>query len=165
MESDGLLKTISTFLQEIGIETEYRTLPVPTFLPGIDIQSGRIIIDPEGLKHPGDILHEAGHIAVTESHLRPLLSGNVEPDHPAASLEPAAILWSYAALRHLRLSPDVVFHPGGYKGQSSWLIKQFENQTYIGLPLLQWMGLALDETHAGILQVSPFPHMLKWMRD
>ena len=31
------------------------------FLPGLQLENGAIIIDPEKLFYPGDIIHEAGH--------------------------------------------------------------------------------------------------------
>lgn len=164
MTSEEMLQRIESFLHDIGIPTLQDTLEETTFLPGIEIRQGRLHIDPGRLEHPGDILHEAGHVAVTEGDKRHLLTGNVEPGNPSSSLEPAAILWSYAALRHLDLPADVVFHHEGYKGQSSWMIEQFESGVYIGLPLLQWMGMAVDEDNATLLQAKPFPNMLKWLR-
>lgn len=158
-------KKIITFLEQIGIETEFGEILEETFLPGIKIASGRLIIDPLRLKYPGDLLHEAGHIAVVPASERETLNGNIEPDSPSQSLEMGALLWSYAALRHLCLDPAVVFHESGYKGQSTWLIEQFEAGTYIGLPLIQWMGLAYDEQKAARMNVSAFPHMIKWTRE
>lgn len=156
---------ITHFLAQIGIETEYGTIAGETFLPGISIEAGRLIIDTEQLRYPGDLLHEAGHIAVVPAADRPKMFGNIEPDKPAESLELGAVLWSYAALHFLNLDPAVVFHEAGYKGQSEWLIEQFESGTYIGLPLLQWMGMAYDATMAAKMNVKPFPYMVKWMRD
>lgn len=156
---------IITFLEQIGIETEFSEIVEDTFLPGIKIESGRMMIDPLRLKYPGDLLHEAGHIAMVPESERHTLNGNIEPDKPAESLELGAVLWSYAALRFLSLDPVVVFHEAGYKGQSDWLIEQFESGTYIGLPLLQWMGMAYDPPNAEKLNVKPFPFMVKWMRD
>lgn len=153
------------FLSDIGIETEFRAIEEDTFLPGILIQSGRLIIDPDKLKYPGDVLHEAGHLAMVPKADRASLQGNVEPGPPSQSLELGAILWSYAAAVHLGLDPAFVFHEAGYKGQSKWFIEQFQSGTYIGLPLLQWMGLTLDPQQASEKQVDPFPCMVKWLRD
>jgi hypothetical protein len=109
------------------------------------------------LKYPGDLLHEAGHIAVTEERLRPLIgTEEMDNDWPSLGDEIAAILWSYAALSHLNLDPKVVFHPDGYKGASDWFIEQFNNKNYMGLPLLEWMGLCLEK--------EKFPIMDKWTR-
>jgi hypothetical protein len=34
-----------------------------------------------------------------------------------------------------------------------------------GVPLLQWMGLTLDSTQAGVKGVAAYPAMVKWLRD
>lgn len=161
------LKKICAFFDEIGIAWENCTLPdEPTFLPGIKIDKGRLMFDLEKLKYPGDLLHEAGHIAVETPARRAVMSDNVdENQNPAASLEVAAVLWSYAALRHLELPESFVFHAEGYKGDAAWIIEQFAQGNYLGLPLLQWMGLCLDEQQAQSSKEISFPHMLKWLRE
>tara|TARA_B100000780_G_scaffold199081_1_gene140844 strand:+ start:292 stop:759 length:468 start_codon:yes stop_codon:yes gene_type:complete len=148
--------TIFEFLNSIGIQVIERELPTDTFLPGIDILGSTILVDSSQLKYPGDLLHEAGHIAVTEAHLRPLIgSSEMAENWPTDGDELGAILWSYAACKHLSLDLEVVFHPNGYKNDSEWLIEQFRNQKYIGLPLLVWMELCENKE---------FPNMKKWLR-
>jgi hypothetical protein len=56
----------------------------------------------------------------------------------------AAIAWSYAAARRLGVAPDIVFHPQGYKGGAAALVENFTAGRYIGVPLLQWWGMALE---------------------
>lgn len=119
-------------------------------------------MDPKRMKYAGDLLHEAGHIAVTTEEYRPLIgTESMDPLWPTDGDELAAVLWSYAALKHLDLKPEVVFHPHGYKNQSEWLIEQFESENYIALPLLEWMGFCFSSEKDG---VAPFPHMIKWLR-
>lgn len=155
--SSDLLATITVFLEEIGISVVKEKLTEPTFLPGIKINKGKIHIDEFLLKHPGDLLHEAGHIAVMTPEERTTMSGNIQEHRPeGVNDELSAILWSYAALVYLKIDPIVVFHPEGYKGDSEWLMASFSNQQYIGLPLLQWMGMTTTEI---------FPKMNKWLRD
>jgi len=153
------------FLKKIGIDSERRAITETTFLPGIKIEAGRLVVDVEKLAYPGDLLHEAGHIAVTPGEGRLHMFDDVKNDSLATSLEIVAILWSFAALRYLNLPTAFVFHEGGYKGQSQWFIEQFESGSYIGLPLLQWMGMTFDEKKAAEQNVPPFPVMLKWLRD
>lgn len=148
------------FLQEIGIRVIETELPDDCFLPGLAIEKNAILMDPQRMKFPGDLLHEAGHLAVTSEELRPLIgTAEMDPAWPSDGDELAAILWSYAALNYLELEPEVVFHPNGYKNQSEWLIQQFKDKNYIGLPLLEWMGFCSAKEGE-----SPFPHMLKWLR-
>ena len=80
-------------------------------------------MDSEKLKYPGDLLHEAGHIAVTEEKLRSLIgTEQMESSWPTDGDEIAAILWSFAACQHLGLELEVVFHPDGYKNANhGWL--------------------------------------------
>ncbi|WP_343637739.1 hypothetical protein [Fluviicola sp.] len=158
MESGKIIE----FLNHIGIPVIETTLPDNCFLPGLMIRGNSILMDPEQLKFPGDLLHEAGHIAVTEAHLRPLIgTAEMDPAWPVDGDELAAILWSFAALKHLELEPEVVFHPEGYKKESGWLIQQFAAENYIGLPLLEWMGLCTTTEKNGI---KPFPDLIKWLR-
>lgn len=161
------IQKICTFFDEIGIAWKICTLPdEPTFLPGIRIDKGCLQFDLEKLKYPGDLLHEAGHLAAETPERRAVMSDNVDEDqNPAASLEMAAVLWSYAALRHLNLPVEFVFHAEGYKGDADWLIEQFAEGNYLGLPLLQWMGLCWDENKAKLNNQAPFPHMIKWLRE
>jgi hypothetical protein len=61
--NDDLIICID-FLDSIGIETRFAIVDDSGFLPGLTIKNAAIIIHSEILKYPGDILHEAGHIAV-----------------------------------------------------------------------------------------------------
>ncbi|MGV3612624.1 MAG: hypothetical protein ACO1N0_16820 [Fluviicola sp.] len=158
MEQQKILQ----FLAQIGISVIETELPDDCFLPGLAIERNAILMDSSRLKYPGDLLHEAGHLAVTEENLRPSIgTAEMDPAWPSDGDELAAILWSYAALRHLELKPEVVFHPEGYKNESAWLMEQFANKNYIGLPLLEWMGLCAA---SGKEEVEPFPQMIKWLR-
>lgn len=156
---------IVSFLRNIGLQVVSEKLDHETFLPGLHIRNGAIVYDPEKLRFPGDMLHEAGHIAVAEqgSHL----SGNVAKEGYGIEmgLEIGAILWSYAALKAIGLPEAVVFHEQGYKGQSDWYIEQFRAGNYIGLPLLEWMGLAMGPDKAKAAGVAPFPNMVRWLRE
>src|ERR1700681_4633831 len=117
MFADPLTERLVEFVRGIGIEVRSTTLPEKTVLAGLDIRHGAILVDEARMTHPGDILHEAGHLAVTDPLKRdaPQLS-------PAPAEEMASIAWSYAALRHLALDPAIVFHDDGYKGGASSII-------------------------------------------
>lgn len=157
LDKTDLINTITRFLNEIGIPTRNKSIKEDTFLPGIKIEKGELSIDFQQLKYPGDLLHEAGHIAVMTPKERVIISGNIEEHKTAGeSDEMAAILWSYAALKYLNLAPEIVFHPEGYKNDSQWLIENFEQGQFIGLPLLEWMGLTDSDG---------FPEMKHWLRQ
>lgn len=150
------LECIVNFLNSINIRVVEKKLPNDTFLPGLSLKGNTIFMDLEKLKYPGDLLHEAGHIAVTEEKIRPFIgTEKIGSNWPTDGDEIAAILWSYAASCHLNLDLEIVFHPEGYKNDSRWLIEQFNSKNYIGLPLLEWMSLC---------DKKDFPIMKQWLR-
>lgn len=155
---------ILEFLDEIGIPTIEQEVTGHCFVPGIVILRGVIYYDRTRMLYPGDLLHEAGHVAVTLPEERPISATDELKDWPSDGDEIATILWSFAAANHLQIPLDIVFHEFGYKNDSEWLIEQFESETYIGLPLLEWMGLC----HSKPLESDPdapvFPKMIKWLR-
>jgi len=165
MEQTTPLQQILPFLKEIGIDVVETTLPNDTFLPGLDLGKACVLVDYNQLKYPGDLLHEAGHLAVTTPEQRNAIgTDQLQQPFPDDGEEIAALLWSYAAALHIGLPLEVLFHPDGYKGQSDWLIESFESKTYIGLPLFEWMGLALGPDLAIAEGKQPYPVMQRWLR-
>ena len=159
------IERICGFLSDIGIAVRFRPIERATFLPGIMIENGTLVVDRDRLLYPGDLLHEAGHIALETPERRPTLQDDVEAGKsPGQSVEMAVILWSYAALRHLDLAPEIVFHEHGYKGSAQWLLDEFAAGRYLALPLLQWMGMTFDESTAAKAGAVPFPAMRCWLR-
>ncbi|MBC3919247.1 hypothetical protein H8L32_17285 [Undibacterium sp. CY18W] len=166
IRDDPRLKTVLRFLDRIGVKVIERELLHTTFLPGLDLGPGCIYVDYGRLKYPGDMVHEAGHLAVTPSSQRALIgSAEQDKDWPPQGEEIAAILWSFAAARELDLPLDFVFHGDGYKDDSAWLIETFEAGTYIGLPFLEWAGLSLGAVRAEKEGKEAFPAMIRWMRE
>lgn len=163
---DAVTAAIKHFLEDKGIRLIEAQNPEDTFLPGLKLGPGCIYVDYEKLSHPGDLLHEAGHLAVATPENREK-SGTSEQlsDWPDAGEEMAAILWSYAAALETGTSLDVLFHSDGYKGESEWLKRSFAEGSYIGLPMLEWLGMAFGPQLAAEKNVAPFPHMVKWLRD
>ncbi len=163
---DLLLHKIVGFINDTGIECKEGTLPESTFLPGVDIKDGRIVYDKLLLRYPGDLLHEAGHIAVLLPHDRrqaqspDKLFGDVDP----AAAEMAAIAWSWAALQHLQIPPEVVFHEHGYKGGSSNIIENFSAGRYFAVPYLQWLGMTAEPKHPVPASEYTYPKMKHWLR-
>lgn len=71
------------------------------------MQQGPLIVDEAQLEYPGDLLHEAGHLAVLLPAERALCDGDVGPD---AGAEMAAMGWSYAAALAAEIDPKIVLH-------------------------------------------------------
>lgn len=153
------LPSILSFLAEIGIVVRERPLPAPTFLPGILIEAGELVIDREKLAYPGDLLHEAGHIAVVPPSQRASLNDDLQTG-PAEEM--AAIAWSYAAARHIGIDPAIVFHDHGYKGGGASLLENFNAGRTVGVPMLAWYGLTRERAEDSAAPV--YPRMSGWLR-
>ena len=160
--SDPVTVRIVAFLREIGVEVRVAEINEETILPGISVDHGTILVDEFRLTYPGDLLHEAGHVAVTPAERRKRLDGDVGKK---ASEEMMAIAWSYAAAVHLGLDLRILFHAGGYKGWSEALIENFTQGRYFGVPMLQWIGLTADEKRAKEMSLAAYPAMIKWVLD
>ena len=156
---------MATFLASIGIEMRPGKVEVETLFPGSLIRNGSLIIEEPMLVAPGDALHEAAHIALSPSERRAKGSGFLDDADDGEEL--AAIAWCWAALLKLEIAPEDIFHPIAYKrgADSQTIIDAARRGVYIGLPLLQYWGMAFDEKNALERGVEPFPHMVKWVRD
>jgi hypothetical protein len=157
---DPTATLIVDWLQQIGLTVRFAPLGADTFLPGITLEPGGLAVDLERLLYPGDLLHEAGHLATMLPAQRASTGSNAGSD---MGDEIAAQTWSYAAAIHLRLPPETVFHSMGYRGSAQTLIEVYRNGS-VGVPLLQWMGLTVDRKQAASSSQPPFPHMLRWLR-
>lgn len=155
-----------SFLQSIGIPVHFMPLPDDSFLPGISITNGEILVDMEKLKYPGDILHEAGHIAVVPRAERHLLNAeSIAAREQREAEEMMAIAWSYAASVHLGIDASFVFHDSGYKNGGSNIAESFRQGHYFGVPMLQWVGMTHERPDVSEPDRVVYPAMNKWMRD
>lgn len=166
MFQNDLTERIAKFLNEIGIGILPAEISGETFLPGISVKDGKLLFDEEKLSYPGDLLHEAGHLAVTPAHLRGGLNDEISlPDFQPGVLETEAIIWSYAACIYLELDPRIVFHPAGYQGKSEALLSNFALGIFIGVNQLEDAGMTFSERNAADCGVESFPKMIKWLKD
>lgn len=183
------LRRALKFMRVLGMETEVvRHDHSDAFVPGVWLDHGRLVVFPE-VAALGDVLHEAGHLAVIPSVLRALtVPGSLPGDalHSAAAEylerscivdacgtedplmrgilqmgECEAIAWSYAAARALDFDPVI-------------LTAQREDGSYpFGEPdagaqvLLRLNGSAHFGIHglqaAGFCRAREFPLMLRWL--
>jgi hypothetical protein len=154
--SDPLVARIVAFLRGVGFTVELAVLDAATLLPGVTVAGGRLRVDAARLAWPGDLLHEAGHVAVGEP------GADQVSDDPGEEM--AAIAWSFAAALALDLDPAVLFHPGGYRGEARALIENFTQGSYVGAPILAWRGLTIEPGRATPGGPPAYPHMLAWRR-
>jgi hypothetical protein len=159
MFSDSLVIKLAAFVRSIGIDVRACVLDGKTRFPGLDIRAGAVLVDQRRLIHPGNILHEAGHIALHDPARRSLPTFS-----PTKGEELGALAWSYAAAVHLGLSADIVFYPGSFTGWATALVENFAEGRYLGVPLLQRYGMALEPRLALERGVEPYPHMIRWVR-
>jgi hypothetical protein len=157
---DPITASIVAFIESVGIPVTLEKTPEDTFLPGVLIRSGGLVFDPATLPYPGDLLHEAGHIAVTDPAQRPTLDD--VPNNPAEEM--TAMAWSYAAARAMGIDPAIVFHPDGYKGSSESLLAGYNASTGPGIPMLAYFGMSAEPLRAAELGREPYPAMTRWLR-
>lgn len=168
MDSDeskvSILNKCIPFLTHIGIPTVFRKIEGDSFLPGLLIENGVLIIDETALLYPGDILHEAGHIAVMPASARPSLNAQALVDSKNREAEEMmAIAWSYAACLQIDLDPKYVFHEAGYRGGSDGIVENFNAGRYVGTAMLHWCNMAFEPAHTPKGQL-PYPTMTNWLR-
>lgn len=159
MFSDAVVIKLADFVRSVGIDVRPAMLEEPTLFPGLDIAHGAVLVDEARLMHPGNILHEAGHIAVSDPAVR-----NAPKLSPTGGEELGTLAWSYAAALHLAFGPELVFYPGAYQGWDEALLENFAAGRYIGVPLLQRCHMAFEPRVAAERGVDPYPHMLRWIR-
>jgi hypothetical protein len=93
---------------------------------------------------------------VTPEEVRKTMGSEVPKDKGGEEI--AVLLWSYMAALEAGIPPEIVFHPDGYKGDSDWLLDNFKNKKYIGLPFLTWINI-FEKKEDGELRV------INWLRN
>jgi hypothetical protein len=176
------LDKIIRFLTGIGFRVEREIRDRPTQLPGVFLDGMTIYVELPKLLWPGDILHEAGHMAVIPEVFRPHLSGDVEKSLAPLALEysvtqqeillpdgsedmiqrgliqcgePEAQAWSYAAALEAGIDPALVFHADAYEGESESTLLRFSLGQHFGVH-----GLAA----AKMTTIKSYPTMLRWLQ-
>ena len=156
---DPLVARIVAFIESIGIPVLIEPV-ADSLLPGATVRRGVLVFDPAALPYPGDLLHEAGHIAVTDPAVRDALDG-VSDSHGE---EMAAIAWSYAAALAAGVDPALVFHEHGYAGAGPHILKNFTAGQYFGVPLLDYYGMTAEAKWTEARGIPAYPAMTRWLR-
>jgi len=156
----NLVAQIESFITSIGLHIHHEPINEQTFLPGILLRNGDLVVDKEKLLYPGDLLHEAGHLAVMPPRIRQKMSGDLDFDPIHQGGELAALAWSYAAAIHLGIDPHIVFHEHGYKGAGINLVENYQRGADIGVPLLVWCGMTMPSNSGN---EYAYPKMREWL--
>ena len=156
---------ILAFLRDVGLRVHEAALPADTFLPGIRLVDGGLVVDPERLAWPGDLLHEAGHLAVLPPDVRAIAHDDLvdETTVPHAG-EPEAMAWAWAAAMAIGLPPDVLLHEGGYHARSRDILQMYAFGIYPGLRGLCEAGLAEAHGFTPVTGDAVYPAMRRWLR-
>lgn len=164
--TNEMAKKMIDFVRSIGIEVKHGSVPDNPLIPGIRVQHGVMLIDENNLTYPGDILYQAGRIAILPATERDAYHGEDHKDNNwEAAQAMAAMCWAWAALTHLQIAPEVVFHNGGYKGQSTQIIQGYQSGAFMGLPIMQMYEMAYEPHQATARGLQAFPFMYKWTND
>ena len=164
-DQTGVTDRIVAFLRGIGLPVTEGSVPDDCFLPGVRIHHGTLVFDRQRLQWPGDLLHEAGHIAVTPAASRAALSDALATqDEPAHGGEAEATAWAYAACMKIGLDAAVLFHPGGYHGHAEALIATFSMGVYPGSAGLARCGMTVAGPPSDGVTGGRYPDMLLWLR-
>ncbi len=155
-----LINRITNFLGDIGLEVRSESLPNDTFLPGVTVKNGALVFDKSKLTYPGDLLHEARHLAVVSPQRRKSLNDSVGR---ILHEEMCAIAWSYAAVVHLDIAPEILFHAGGYQGGGKSFIENFSSGHYVAVCTLEWLGLTTEPKKNLPPETVVYPDMHKWL--
>jgi hypothetical protein len=146
-----VIDVIAAFVREIGLPLRFGTSAVDGVLPGIVLERGTIVVDRDRAL-PGDVLHEAGHLALLPPPARATAHGRLAS---APGDEMAAMAWSYAAAVRLDIDPSVVFHAAGYRGGGNALREAYAcGPAGPGVPILELRGMA---------EAGAYPAMRRWL--
>ncbi|MGY3581777.1 hypothetical protein ACVIGB_000152 [Bradyrhizobium sp. USDA 4341] len=171
----------ASFLEAIGISVRIEQ-GARGFLNQLRIEGSGLVVENNDSEIVGDMLHEAGHIAVIPSLFRGQLTADVDdvapimaqyvkdnpncmawPEDPIAraimqSGEQEAIAWSYAAAHHIGIDTRLPFAQG-FDGNGQEIHDMLAIGCHLGIH-----GLF----HAGMTQlprqVHGYPKMKRWMQ-
>ena len=183
---------IVAFIGDLGLAIRDGDVPADAFLPGVRIADGGLVVDRTAMFIPGDLLHEAGHLAVIPGRYRQRIGDDVDAGVAQIRAEAAgagdrdpvldgleglggelqAIAWSYAACRHLGLPLEIVFKPGAYGTDKNggadpmMIAQQIEMGFFPGLHRLIQAGMTAPPQSILYPDGPPggFPAMLRWVQ-
>lgn len=171
-----VLEKVLHFLAEIGLSARFEE-HATGFLPHVAIRHGALFVAPEC--PVSNLLHEAGHVAITPKRWRYLMHGDLawgqalmwdelqklalHPDDPLSRAviqagEQEAIAWSWAAGEYLGIPADSVIGEEVPDSVALRLALQF--RAHPGIHGLQHAGFCA--TRPGHPTLPPYPQLARW---
>lgn len=175
-------------LRRLGLSVEEAPeLHPQTFMDGVWLDKGTLFVHSSA--HPGNILHEAGHLATVPRRLFPFLEPRdfigkamqqaitecldlpecqMEPDHPLVHAilqmsDPEATAWSYAAAVELGVDPTSPFMRPELPANQQPYDGEGE-MIYEMVRCGRYAGIHGLQA-AGMCRVREWPKMRKWVQD
>lgn len=164
------------FLKGIGFNTERGEVTANSFVPNITIKNGEIVYNEEALV--GDMLHEAGHLAILPAKYRSICQANVgrsvaeiwkhadaagelEVDSPMyraliQASDPEATAWAWAAGKEIGIAEEEIIPDFQYQGTGEEIRSMLSARCYLGINGLRAAGM-LDS-------VKTFPKLTRWVQ-
>jgi hypothetical protein len=177
------LRRVIDFLNEIGLPCSVSP-GVKGFLPGVRIELGTLLVDPNAF--PGDVLHEAGHLATMPGRFRRQASDNIDtvlrlmldtvdfsnPDVGEARAaiqcgDPEATAWAWAAGEHIGLVPGQIIALSHYGGTGGEIREMLRARAYVGIHGLS--SAAFCVTRPGAMEkirgLPAYPKLAMWLQQ
>ncbi|RYZ92823.1 MAG: hypothetical protein EOP06_03090 [Proteobacteria bacterium] len=174
------LRLAIDFLREIGLTVAEAEIE-GGFVPHVRIFKGTLLVDPRALV--SDLLHEAGHLAITPSRYRHLMDGDLRPgiiemirlygledDEPDSKLyravvqasDDGATAWAFAAGVKLQIPHDEIISGDQYGGDGETIRACLAANAYIGINGLSFAGFC-SSNRFGKLPV--YPNLAFWTQE
>lgn len=175
-----------SFLRALGLSV-VEVPGVSGFLPHVAVVNGALHVDVLNVL-PGDLLHEAGHLALMPSRYRSKAHGQLGAafkamlshldEHPDGlssypecrccravlqASDPEATAWQYAAACAIGLPDDLLFPANAFGGTAHEVLFALNQNTYLGIHGLraaQWTAVSA-RTARGL---PVFPELAFWLQ-
>lgn len=184
------VQQVVEFVRGLGIAVAVCTdeAAAESFLPNVEILDGGLVVRPGVF--PGDILHEAGHLATMPAQFRPLATGQLReafaamsryleanpmglatyPEDPVARgvmqcSDPEATAWQFAAGQHLGMPDEWLFPLGSYAGDAVAVLLSLKAGGHMGINGLQAAGWTLNRANPFRPNIPVFPQLAFWLHS
>ena len=173
-----LVAKVTAFLCAIGIQCQHGKVG-RSFINNVRIHAGALVINSKSTV--GDILHEAGHVAIVPESLRHHAQGDLsgleraiskamdkvtyeqwERDDPAAKAllqigDPEATAWAWAAGKHLDLPEHLIIQDDHYDGEGATIRFMLSHKQYAGIN-----GMV---TSRMLARIGAYPDLQRWTQQ